>query len=383
MSVINKMLKQLDQRQATSAPGGPAVRPLRVGVGTGRKGKEAFWRLLAFLLFAGVVWIGVIVFQLQVKSTTVTNLAFRAAEDARARPAPPPAPAPAPAPADANPAAPAQVPALPLVNPETLKMASSIQTQIPPERTPGHRVTPPPPKPTAVQGVPRAAEPSEGGGSPPKSPKPLAGPVEGRTNPGKVEKRDRPRNPQEFAEVEFRRGAGLLNEGRIGDAEQAFSVALNSDRNHESARQALAALLLDQRKIEQARLLLQEGIAINPGNAVFASSLARILIETKEYDDALRVLQGASAAGALSAQFQALVGAAYQRRGNHREAADAYRTALRIHPGTGTSWLGLGISLEALNHPNEAAEAFRRALASGTLTAETRGFAETRLSKAR
>ena len=56
----------------------------------------------------------------------------------------------------------------------------------------------------------------------------------------KVEKRDRPRNPQEFAEVEFRRGAGLLNEGRIGDAEQAFSVALNSDRNHESARQPRA-----------------------------------------------------------------------------------------------------------------------------------------------
>ena len=373
MSIINKMLKELDQRQASPSPGGPAVRPTRVGVGTAGKGKEAFWRLLAFLMLASVVWIAMVAYQMQVQPL-VTSLAFKAAEDASARRVPPP-----PVPVAAIPALPEQGTALPLVNPESLKLAPSIQTPIPSE---------PAPRPLAGPGRNLSAAkvpPGEAGtpeaGRSPQPPKPLAGPAEGKANQGKVEKGDRPRTPQDLAESEFRRGAGLLNQGRASDAEGAFSAALNADRNHESARQALIALLLDRRQIDPARRLLQDGLAINSGNAVFASSLARILIEAKEYDGALNVLQGASAAGASSAEYQALVGAAYQRLGNHRQAMEAYQAALRIVPGSGSSWIGLAISLEALDHPPEAAEAYRRALATGTLTPDLRDYAETSLRK--
>ena len=373
MSIINKMLKELDQRQASPSPGGPAVRPTRVGVGTAGKGKEAFWRLLAFLMLASVAWIATVAYQMQVQPL-VTSLAFKAAEDASARRVPPP-----PVPVAAIPALPEQGTALPLVNPESLKLAPSIQTPIPSE---------PAPRPLAAPGrnlsaakVPPGEPGTPEAGRSPQPPKPLAGPAEGKANQGKVEKGDRPRTPQDLAESEFRRGAGLLNQGRASDAEGAFSAALNADRNHESARQALIALLLDRRQIDPARRLLQDGLAINSGNAVFASSLARILIEAKEYDGALNVLQGASAAGASSAEYQALVGAAYQRLGNHRQAMEAYQAALRIVPGSGSSWIGLAISLEALDHPPEAAEAYRRALATGTLTPDLRDYAETSLRK--
>jgi MSHA biogenesis protein MshN len=301
-------------------------------------------------MLASVVWVAIVAFQMQVQPV-VTNLAFKAAEDATAhRVAAPPVPV------AAIPAVPEQVTAVPLVNPESLKLAPSIQTPIPTE---------PAPRPQVAPG--RAKLP--------------AGSAEGKANQGKVEKGDRPRNPQEFAEAEFRRGAGLLNDGRVGDAKEAFLAALNADQKHESARQALIALLLDQRQIDQARRLLQDGLAINPGNAVFATSLARILIESREYDGALKVLQGASAAGASSAEYQALAGAAYQRLGNHRQATEAYQASLRIFPGSGSSWIGLAISLQALGHPLEAAEAFRRALATETLTPDLRGFAETSLRK--
>jgi MSHA biogenesis protein MshN len=369
------MLKELDQRQAPFSPGGPAVRPTRAGVGTAGKGKEAFWRLLAFLMFASVVWIAVIAFQTQVQPVA-TNLAFKAAEDASVRRVPPP-----PAPVAAIPAVPEQgTAALPLVNPEVLKLAPSIETPIPSEPAPRPLVAPGPKNLSAAKVLPREAGTSEGGRSL-QPPKPLAEPAEGKANQGRVQKGDRPRTPQEFAEAEFRRGAGLLNEGRVGDAREVFSAALNADQNHESARQALIALLLDQRQIDTARRLLHDGLAINPGNAVFASSLARILIEAKEYDGALKVLQGASAAGASSAEYQALAGAAYQRLGNHRQAIEAYQAALRIFPASGSSWIGLAISLQALDHPNEAAEAFRRALATETLTPDLRGFAETSARK--
>ena len=373
MSVINKMLKELDQRQAPPPAGGPAVRPMRLGSGLAGKGKEAFWRLLAFLLLAGVVGIVVIASQLQVQPV-VTNLAFRAAEDARTRRVPPPEPV-----AAISEAVPARVPASPLANPELLRLAPSIQTPIPPDRAPKSPLVLAPERPPAPTKLPKASETPEVG-RPTQDAKPPRAPVERQANQG-VEKRDRPRNPQEFAEADFRRGAGLLNEGRTGDAMELFSTALNADRHHESARQALAALLIDQHQIERARRLLQDGLAINPGNAVFASSLARILIEGKDYEGALKALQGASAAGASSAEYRAMSGAAYQRLGNHRAAMEAYQAALRLSPGAGSSWVGLAISLEALDHPLEAAEAYRRALATGTLTADMRGFTETRLQR--
>jgi MSHA biogenesis protein MshN len=46
---------------------------------------------------------------------------------------------------------------------------------------------------------------------------------------------------------------------------------------------------------------------------------------------------------------------------------------------TGTSWVGLGISLEALGRRPEAAEAFRRGIATGGLSPDVRAYVEQRL----
>lgn len=376
MSVINKMLKELDQRQASPSLGGPAVRPTRVGAGTASKGSEAFWRLLAFLMLASMVWIVIVVYQSQMQPV-VTNLAYKAAEDASVRRAQTPPPA---APIAAVPVVPDRGTALPPVNPESLRLAPSIETPIPSEPPSRPLVAPGRTNVSTAPVLPKEAG-TPGAGRALQSSERLAGPAEIKVNQGKVEKGNRPRTPQEFAEAEFRRGAGLLNDGRVGEAKEAFAAALNADQRHESARQALIALLLDQRQIDSARRFLQDGLAINPGNAVFASSLARILIEAREYDGALRVLQGASAAGASSAEYQALAGAAYQRLGNHRQAIEAYQAALRIFPDSGSSWIGLAISLRAIDRPLEAAEAFRRALTTESLTPDLRAFAETSLVK--
>jgi len=68
-----------------------------------------------------------------------------------------------------------------------------------------------------------------------------------------------------------------------------------------------------------------------------------------------------------------------QRLGRHAEAADAYRAALGAQRATPHAWMGLGISLEALQQKPEAAQAFRNALASGPVSGELRTFAEQRI----
>jgi predicted negative regulator of RcsB-dependent stress response len=108
-------------------------------------------------------------------------------------------------------------------------------------------------------------------------------------------------------------------------------------------------------------------------------ALARIQVDRRNYEAALQTLEQAKVAGQGNADYHALRGAVLQRLTRHAEAADAYRQALNSGPQSGASWVGLGISLEALGSRPEAAEAFRRGIATGALAADVKGYAEQRL----
>ena len=82
MSVINKMLQDLDRRHALgSGAESRAVQP----AGENPRHREWFWRVVTVLLLAGVGWVAWIAYQI-LPRPLVTDLAFRAAEEARARP---------------------------------------------------------------------------------------------------------------------------------------------------------------------------------------------------------------------------------------------------------------------------------------------------------
>jgi MSHA biogenesis protein MshN len=208
---------------------------------------------------------------------------------------------------------------------------------------------------------------------------PVPGPTSG---PVRVEKRDMARTSEDRAEVEFRRGAGLLNEGRVSESEEAFSAALAVYPAHEAARQALVAINLEQRRIEDARRLLQEGVALNPRNARFASVLARVYFEDRNYAAALEAMNGVPMPEAGSPELQSMRGAVLQKLGRHAEAAEAFQAASRDAPQNGAIWMGLGVSLESLGRKAESADAFRRAAATGTLSAEARSYATQRARQA-
>ena len=81
MSLINKMLQDLDRRQAlgTGAEAG-VLRPASADP----RHREWFWRVVTLLLLVGVGWVLWTAYQL-LPRPLVTDLAFRAAEEARAR----------------------------------------------------------------------------------------------------------------------------------------------------------------------------------------------------------------------------------------------------------------------------------------------------------
>jgi tetratricopeptide (TPR) repeat protein len=352
VSVINKMLQDLDRRSAVEPSAADAGAPAVKAVSAERsRGHEWFWRVLAALVLVSVAWVGWVAYQLQPRPL-VTPLALLAAQQSAARPAAADRPPENPAP---EPVAPKAQVSLPV---ETLRLARSIDTPI----------VEPKPKPAKPQ-------PAQSRKPAPERVPQLAAP--GATRPA-VDKRERSASVTETAEARFRRAAALLNQARISEAEEQLAAALQADPSHVPARQAYVALLLEQQRVAAAMRLLREAVELDPGHPVFAPGLARIYVEQRDYSSALSVIDKAGAA-AQAADFQALKAAVLQRLGRHAEAVAAYQDAVQKSAQPGGTWAGLGISLEAVGRPTDAVQAYRRALGAEPLPVELRNYTEDRI----
>jgi len=356
VSVINRMLQDLDRRQALEA--GDA-KVLKVSAPK-PSSREWFWRALVVLLTAALAWMGWVAVQLLPRKPLATELAYHAASEARARseaksePTPiaqSTAPAPVPAAAAPEAAAAAVAPPTTPVTPaspsnESLRLATELKAPVA-EREPA-----PPP-----QAAPATRQPKE---------------KQAKTGVDK-----RPATRSSPADAHFRRATLLLKDARVGEAEDQFQAALQADPRHGGARQAYVSLLLEQQRISTARGLLQDTLAADPAQAWFALALARIHAMGRDYAGALAVLDRAASVG-QGAEFQAYRGTMLQRLGRHEEALEAFQGAVRDGAAPPTAWIGYAMSLEALGRRPEAAQAYRRALSVGPIASEAREYAESR-----
>jgi MSHA biogenesis protein MshN len=361
MSVINKMLQELDRRDALPGPN-EDIPPRFLRAVEEPQGREWFWRVVGALMLAGVAWVGWVAYQLQPRPVA-TEKAFKAADEARPRPQPPvavPVSQPPPAPVVASEPKPA------------------------PEIPPVAKAEPPAAEPAPAAAPPK--KPAAAGRTPKAAPRdtllalnlPPAKVLPNFPQKASVQRRERS-SASDRAEREFRRAVELLKQGRAAEAEDGFAAGLAQDPAHRPARQALVALNLERGQLESARRLLHDGLMQDPTQPDFAFALARILVERKDFAGALMVMDGAADTAADHADFNALRGTILQQLGRHPEAASAYQKALQARSTMPNAWVGLGISLEALERRPEAAEAFRRALAAGPASDDLKTFAERRI----
>lgn len=196
---------------------------------------------------------------------------------------------------------------------------------------------------------------------------------------GRIHKQVIPASAEQQAENEFRKANDLVQQGNIEDALAGFATALKLDAHHTGARQAMTGLLLDAKRYDEAEQLLKQGLALNPENSSFAMILARLQVDRNALAQALQTLRTTLPYATQQADYLAFVAAVSQRLGQHAEAVDYYRKALKIAPGSAIWLMGMGISLQEDYHPEEARLAFQQALDSHTLNKELQNFVAGRL----
>ena len=174
----------------------------------------------------------------------------------------------------------------------------------------------------------------------------------------------------------FNRALNAFDQGRIYEAQAYLGKAIQENPANEDARQTLAALLVDNKKLSEAQELLAEGLKHNPKNVQFRMAIARMQLESGDKKQALDTLVEGLSAGRHDATYQSFLANLFQRNDRHDEAAAHFNAATQLRTGYPNDYVGLGISLQALQKFDDARNAYSRALSMDKLSPELKIFVE-------
>lgn len=375
MSLINQMLHDLEQRNASAAETKPMSGEVRA-VSAPKSLRSALLMIAALvvLLASVAAWmflnkmpkpavpVAVSAPPAQAKSVAVAPthapaVAELATAPAAAAATPEPASVQAPAQADAPHQSAEVVRRQPRLvhGPALVPVAPAIQ---PAASVPAEEVTMDAPLAPSMPAKPKAAS---------------------RIFPGNAGASLKTVNPAQQSDNLYRQAVTTLQQGRVAEAQDMLHKALQANPGNLKARQALVGLLVEGKHLDEARALLLEGLQLAPEQSGFSMALARLQVEAGDARGGSETLeQGLKYAGD-DADYHAFYAALMQREERHDAAVAHYLIALGSNPAM-PSWLvGIGISWQAQGKLAEASEAYQRARDTGQLTPQLSQFVEQRL----
>lgn len=183
------------------------------------------------------------------------------------------------------------------------------------------------------------------------------------------------------AENFYRQAVVMLQQGRVVEAKEVLRQALGEDPVNLDARQLLVGLLIEEHRQSDAVNLLKDGLRLSPEQTGFSVALARLQLESGGRQEALTTLQDGLQHAGDDAEYHAFLAALLQREERHEDAVTHYLIALKSDPAM-PSWLvGIGISLQALGKLSDAGDAYSRAQQTQALSPDLAQFVDQRLKQ--
>ncbi|RUO37604.1 hypothetical protein CWE13_06525 [Aliidiomarina shirensis] len=185
----------------------------------------------------------------------------------------------------------------------------------------------------------------------------------------------------------YRRGMESLDAGNGREAMQRFQEALLVDAEHHEARLQLAALQFGRGFAADAIALLRDGLQLAPTNTEFLLLKARIYDRIEQPGFALELLRDVNAQLPRDADILLMRANLASDAGDYALAVASYQPLVAWRSDQGTWWLGYGYALEQLAQlqgegdgeyaslRDSAAEAYRRALQDTRLSSSAQEFA--------
>ena len=160
-----------------------------------------------------------------------------------------------------------------------------------------------------------------------------------------------------------------------------YGKALNFDPSLHEARKQLAALHYGQGQLSDAAQVLQQGWLLYPQEFEFTLLLARVQQAMGDTASALTSLANIPDSHVLARQKWLAQSDLAQKQGQFTLAEQAYRQLLQLEPQQGKWWMGLGYALDSQQQFAQASQAYRSALSHPGLSMQATAFIEQRLNQ--
>jgi tetratricopeptide (TPR) repeat protein len=157
---------------------------------------------------------------------------------------------------------------------------------------------------------------------------------------------------------------GLFSDGDIAPAEDIVRAFLLKHGNHIEAMRLLARIGIERDVLDDAELLLQAVLALEPGYQAARYDYARVLVERHQYARARAELDTLLEVEPRDRRYRTLHATAIVGLGEYEKAIDEYRDLLIDAPHAADLRLSLAHALKTLGRQRESIEAYHAAAAA-------------------
>lgn len=189
------------------------------------------------------------------------------------------------------------------------------------------------------------------------------------------------RTPTQQAQLYAKQAENALLAGDKERAKQLFIKALSFDKQHDLAREKLAAIFYGEQRTQSAVKLLQEGLSLSPEYTNFRLMLARIYLKNQSKQQAYYYLKPHQPKVEGNVDYYALLAGLAQSLDDLDTALVAYKKLMNHEPNRAKWWLGLGITADKAKQVELALNAYHTAQNMGQLSASSRNYINTRITQ--
>ncbi|NRD33527.1 tetratricopeptide repeat protein [Shewanella sp. DC2-4] len=186
---------------------------------------------------------------------------------------------------------------------------------------------------------------------------------------------------KQLAQKRFTLASEAERDGKLKDAISYYEQTLGFDPSMHEARKQLAALHYGQGQLAKASEVLQQGMLLFPQQLDFALLLARVQQASGQADLALVTLANIPDTHSLARQKWMAQSDLAQKLGQFSLSEQAYRQLLQQEPQQAKWWMGLAYALDSQQQFPQARQAYRTALGHRGLSAQASAFIEQRLTQ--
>lgn len=171
----------------------------------------------------------------------------------------------------------------------------------------------------------------------------------------------------------------LISDGQMSEAYVKLGDHIDSNRFASQSREFYAQLLMSQGRIRAAYELVEEGLELSPNHQGFKKVKARLLIADGQIEDAVSLLITRAPDVDDDTEYHDILATAQLLTKDYEGAVISYRGLIQQDQSQGKWWYGFAAAQDKLGNVSDARQAYRQAVQYSNLSASLRRRSQERL----